>query len=118
MELDKDFNLTVGLRIREIRESMHMTREQFSELCGISDSFLAAVENGKKSITSKTIYKICSNANISADYIILGNHNDFESDTAIELLKNMASEDREYAYRILIEFSNAMNTCRKSKSLT
>ncbi len=116
MELDKDFNLTVGLRIREIRESMHMTREHFSELCGISDSFLAAVENGKKSITSKTIFKICSNAHISADYIILGNHNDFESDTAIELLKNMTPEEREYAYRILREYSNALHLHHDSSS--
>ena len=44
MDITKDFNLTVGLRIREILEAMQMTRERFSELCGISDSFLAAVE--------------------------------------------------------------------------
>ena len=35
MDISKDFNLTVGLRIREIREAMQMTRERFSELCGI-----------------------------------------------------------------------------------
>lgn len=114
MDLNKDFNLTVGLRIREIRESMHLTREHFSELCGISDSFLAAVENGKKSITSKTIYKICTNANISADYIILGNQTDFESDTALELLKNMSPDEREYAYRILKEYSNALKYAKNS----
>lgn len=48
MELDKDFNLIIGLRIREVREVLHMTREQFSEKCDISTSFLSAVENGKK----------------------------------------------------------------------
>ncbi len=70
MDISKDFNLTVGLRIREIREAMQMTRERFSELCGISDSFLAAVESGKKSITSKTIYKICY---IAENKIVCGN---------------------------------------------
>ena len=39
MELKNDYNLTVGLRIREIREALRMTREQFSEICDISDSF-------------------------------------------------------------------------------
>ena len=29
MELDKHYNLTVGLRIREVREILNMTREQF-----------------------------------------------------------------------------------------
>lgn len=113
MDPGKDFNLTVGLRIREIREALQMTREQFSELCNISDSFLAAVENGKKSITSKTIYKICSGANISADYLIFGNKNGFECDTAIELLNRMDSQERDSAIRILTEFSFALSSAKK-----
>lgn len=75
MELDKDSNLIVGLRIREVRESFQMTQAQFSEMCDISESFLVAVENGKKSITSKTLYKICTSTNVSADYFIhVGNY--------------------------------------------
>lgn len=112
MDLIKDFNLTVGLRIREIREAMQMTREQFSELCNISDSFLAAVENGKKSITSKTIFKICSNAHISSDYLIFGNQNGFKCDTAIELLKQMDANERDSAIRILTEFAHAVSTAK------
>ena len=54
MEIDKDFNLTVGLRIREIREAYQMTQAQFSEKCDLSESFLASVERGKKRVTSKT----------------------------------------------------------------
>ena len=72
MEPGKDFNLTVGLRIREIRESGRMTRAQFSEKCGISESFLTAVERGCKGITSKTLYKICTAFDVSADYFIFG----------------------------------------------
>lgn len=108
MDIDKDFNLIIGLRIREIREALHMTREQFSELCGISDSFLGAVENGKKSITSKTLFKICTNAHISADYIILGNHNDFQIDMILELLRELDEPQRESAIRILSEFVSAI----------
>lgn len=48
MEPDKDYNLLVGLRIREIREAFQMTRAEFSEKCDISESFLAAVESGKR----------------------------------------------------------------------
>ena len=72
---DKDFNLIVGFRIREVRESFQMTQAQFSEMCDISESFLVGVENGKKSITSKTLYKICTSTNVSADYFIhVGNY--------------------------------------------
>ena len=109
MEIDKDFNLTVGLRIREVREALMLTREQFSEMCGISDSFLAAVESGKKSITTKTLYKICKNANISADYIVLGKEQGFETDMVLELLNSMTQKQRECAIRILKDFSLAIH---------
>lgn len=108
MDVDKDFNLTIGLRIREVREALQLTREQFSELCGISDSFLAAVENGKKSITTKTLYKICKSSDISADYIVFGKEQGFEADMILELLNSMSSYQRECAIRILKEFSLAL----------
>lgn len=115
MELDKDFNLTVGLRIREIREILHMTRDKFSERCDISTSFLSAVENGQKAITSKTLYKICSSLNISADYIIRGNNEGFESDMIIEMLHSMDNRSKEHALRILREYIEAINYCQNSK---
>ena len=64
-----ELNITVGARIRTIRENMGYTRERFSD---ISDSFLSDVERGNKSLTTKTLYKICSSTNASADYILLG----------------------------------------------
>ena len=67
-----ELNITVGARIRTIRENMGYTRERFSDLCDISDSFLSDVERGNKSLTTKTLYKICSSTNASADYILLG----------------------------------------------
>lgn len=101
--------MTVGLRIREIREACNMTREQFSEKCDISDSFLAAVENGQKSISSKTLYKVCTAMNISADYLILGKNNGFEEDMLTEMLHSMDKFSRESAIRILREYIGAIN---------
>ena len=113
MEPDKDYNLTVGLRIREIREALNLTRADFSEKCNISESFLAAVESGKKSITSKTLYKICTSMNISADYLICGKNHGFEIDTVLELLNSMDKHSRECALRILHEYADAIHSCNK-----
>ena len=113
MEIAKDFNLLVGLRIREMRESMGLTREQFSERCDISVSFLSAVEGGQKSITSKTIYKICTGANISADYIIFSREHDYEMDVILELFNGLDLENKQSALRILSEFCTAV---RREKS--
>lgn len=106
MNIEKDYNLMVGLRIREIRESMHLSREKFSEKCDISSSFLADVERGKKSLTSKTIYKICSACNISADYIVLGHKEGFDKDVGIEILNSFNSEQMKHIINILLEIKN------------
>ena len=103
MDMEKDYNLMVGLRIREIRESMHLSREKFSEKCDISSSFLADVERGKKSLTSKTIYKICSSCNISADYIVLGHKEGFDKDVGIELLNSFNNQQMEHIVNILYD---------------
>lgn len=112
MEPNKDYNLTVGLRIREIREVLNMTREEFSEKCNISVSFLAAVESGKKAVTSKTLYKICTYANISADYIIRGKNESFETDMIIEMLHSINGKGKEYAVRILRNYIEAICTLK------
>lgn len=109
MQLDKDFNLIVGLRIREVREALQMTQAEFSEKCDISESFLTAVEGGKKSITSKTLYKICSFTNVSADYFIRGKGNGFETDSILELIASMDKRPREGALRILREYVDVVH---------
>lgn len=108
MKPDKDFNLTVGLRIREIRETYHMTQAEFSERCDLSESFLAAVEGGRKGVTSKTLYKICTTMNVSADYFIRGKNNGFETDTLTEILNSMDKRSREGAMRILREYADVV----------
>ncbi len=118
LEPNKDFNLIVGLRIREIREALQMTRAEFSEKCDISESFLAAVESGKKSITSKTLFKLCTSLNVSADYFILGKDNDFKTDTALELLNSLDTFSRESAMQILNEYVIAINNSKSQNPVT
>lgn len=115
MEPDKHYNLTVGLRIREIRETYHMTQAEFSERCDLSESFLAAVEGGRKGVTSKTLYKICTAMNVSADYFIRGKDNGFEMDTLIEIVNSMDEYPREAAIRILREYANVVRQLQFKK---
>lgn len=115
MELDKDFNLIVGLRIREIREVYQMTQAEFSERCDLSESFLAAVESGRKGVTSKTLFKICTAMNVSADYFIRGNDNNFETDMLLEVLNSMDKRSREGAVRILREYADVIHHLQEKK---
>lgn len=115
MELDKDFNLIVGLRIREIREVYQMTQAEFSERCDLSESFLAAVESGRKGVTAKTLYKICTAMNVSADYLVRGKDNGFETDMLLEVLNSMDKRSREGAVRILREYADVTHYLQRKQ---
>ena len=62
----------IGKRIRRQRESLLLTREEFSEKIGISTQFLAQIENATRGMSAETLYKMCVTFEISADYILLG----------------------------------------------
>lgn len=70
--MSKELNIAIGGRIRAYRESLGKNREAFSEMIGLSPQFLAEAENGKKGLSAESIYKICTNCKMSADYLVLG----------------------------------------------
>lgn len=65
-------NLEIGNRIRVVRESMHLTRDKFSEKIGISEVFLSQIERGEKSLSLNTLISICENTGCNADYLLFG----------------------------------------------
>lgn len=114
MEPSKDYNFSVGMRIREVRDSLNLSREAFSEKCDISSSFLSAVESGKKAITSKTLYKICTATGVSADYLILGKKENVEVDMTLEMMKSLDPNSRAYAFQIMRNYTAAVKTSKIS----
>jgi len=89
----KELNVAIGSRIRAYRESLGMSREAFSEQVGLSPQFLAEAEKGTKGLSSESIYKICHNGEMSADYLILGKVNSQDMKTPLDyVLKDMPGE--------------------------
>lgn len=62
--------MTVGDRIREIRG--YMSQRDFAQKLGISQSSISGYEKNTRSPDYDIIRKICSEFNVSADWIILG----------------------------------------------
>ncbi len=58
MHFNQD-DINTGERLRGIRESMKMNREEFSEKIDITDSFLGQIERGEKSFKCKNLKKSC-----------------------------------------------------------
>lgn len=93
--MEHEFNLMVGLRIREARETANFTREQFCEYCDLSPSFLADVERGKKGISASSLRRICEFTNLSSDYILFGHDKGFDTDILIEMVKSVEDPYKE-----------------------
>lgn len=77
--------------------------------CDISESFLTAVERGDKSITSKTLFKICTGANITPNYIILGSEKGYEMDIILELFNGLDQKYQPLAVKLLSAYVEAVN---------
>ena len=50
MHFNQD-DINTGERLRGIRESMKMNREEFSEKIDITDSFLGQIERGERALS-------------------------------------------------------------------
>ena len=109
VRLNKEYNILVGMRIRQTRELLSLSREKFSEKCGISSSFLADIERGKKGLSSETLYKICTGVNVSPSHIILGTETSSDASAITELLSQLESKYIDSAVGILREFIKAVN---------
>lgn len=65
----------IGSRIREIRKSLNMNKEQFAKLIGISGQFLGMVESGDNGLSLERAIILCEKTNTSADYLLFGKKN-------------------------------------------
>lgn len=60
-----DVKMRVGLRIKELRGALGMSQEAFANSIGMSRTYFAEVEIGKRNISIEDIERICEGLNIS-----------------------------------------------------
>ena len=63
-----DLAAEIGLRVRNNRTLLKLSREKLAEEADISLSFLADIEHGRKNMTTVTLYGLCKALHVSADY--------------------------------------------------
>ena len=96
-------DIEIGERLRGIRESMHMTREKFSEKIDITDSFLGQIERGERSLSVKTLKKVVKYTGVSADYLLFGNNSNNETIQKINNILTVSSETTsDFIYHIVM----------------
>lgn len=110
--MKKNINDGIGLRIRDQREYMHLTREQFAEMIEISPQFLAGIECGKKGMSFTTLEKICRCLGVSCDYIVLGKTADSDSSNLKEMINSIDEEYLPLAEELLMAFIKTIAKAR------
>ena len=63
---------TLGKRIRELRNKLGLSQEQFALLIDMDRTYLASVESGKRNISLVNIKKIADGFNISLSELFDG----------------------------------------------
>ena len=64
--------IKIGDRIRQVRESLGMTRDNLSEHIDITPYFLGQIERGERNMSIKTLIKISRCLNVSIDFLVYG----------------------------------------------
>jgi transcriptional regulator with XRE-family HTH domain len=69
LEIDND---AIGKRIREEREKLGLSREEFAEIIGLSDYYIGQLERGERQMSMPTLIKVANCLHVSLDYLVLG----------------------------------------------
>lgn len=57
--MELNHRLRIGSRLRELREAQGLTTTQLGERCGLTQSTISKVENGKWSVSLDILSKVC-----------------------------------------------------------
>ena len=100
----------IGKRIRQQREFMGLTREQFAEQIDVTPKFCSDIEAGVKGMSVPTLCRIAKVLRLSTDYILWGKEGSDNTDSVMMVLENCSERERTYAEQLLKTFVAAMNS--------
>lgn len=69
---EKQINIEIGMRIKQIRTQRKITQEQLAEMIDVTVQYISDLERGVTGSSVATIVKLCQVLDVSSDYILLG----------------------------------------------
>ena len=113
--MKNSLNFEIGKRVREQREYMGKTREEFSEKLEISERFLTDIELGNRGMSFATLIRLCKILSISSDYILMGktDENKRPDEKISRIAASIDDEHMPYAEKLLQTFADAVEKNKK-----
>ena len=67
-----DLDVSCGDRLRVVRRKLGLSQPQMAHEIGVSQSFVAAIEGGRKDLSRALLQKLIARFGISADWLLTG----------------------------------------------
>lgn len=96
----------MGMRIREKRENLDLTRERFAEIVDLSPLYVGQLERGERQMSLTALVKIAKSLHVTTDYIIYGedkctSSSDIIKEEFVEYASSSAVKGKNVLYDLL-----------------
>ena len=89
--MTKQERVAVGHRLRQQRNRMGLTREQFAELADIGAGYYGQIEVGTSQMSIDTLIKVSRTARLSMEYILFGEEIPSADQSALQAMLDRCS---------------------------
>ena len=79
-------------RIRELREALKKSQDEFAKELELSRNYISLVENGQRNLSSQSIKLLCSIHNVNEEWLRTGNGEMFIPVSKSDLIADMMSD--------------------------
>jgi len=107
--------LEMGQRIKALRTKQRKTQEYFADILYISPSYLALIENGKRTATIDVLAQVAKTCDVDMDYLLFGKPSEYydHAHQKLQRLIDSYSKDRVEKALALAEYYLVMETSQK-----
>lgn len=81
--------IAMGERIKRLRKKQNKTQKYFADMIFISPSYLALIEQGKRTVTIDVLAQIAKVCDVSTDYLLFGS-SDIQCDSNFKILQRLS----------------------------
>lgn len=99
---EKELNMQIGERLREIRENLGYTRAEFADILCVAEGHYKRYETGATELPMYKVKVLYSQLNIDPTYLIIGEVTDgFDLDI---FMANSTREQRDEFFKRILEY--------------
>lgn len=97
--LRKEITMTIGEKIRELREKKHWSQKQLAKKAGVSETYIKKYERGEVCPSNQTMYKLAKALGVDITVLIAAKYPIIDAENLKSALEIPAATDREQLIR-------------------